>query len=139
MVSKSKTSEYLLSLDDAECPCSCKHCPVVDELNEKLREISKRFNELERAKRRKQFPQDSKKVLGAKDIYQIRVRYRLTQEELAYLVGVNVASVNRWQKGSVPSAPLLEKLHEVRKLGIRKIKMLIAHRNSDELSEHASV
>lgn len=48
-------------------------------------------------------------MLDSKTLASIRTRLRLTQEQMAHLLGVSFASVNRWEGGhSSPSGPTLD-------------------------------
>jgi transcriptional regulator with XRE-family HTH domain len=50
-----------------------------------------------------------------------RIAAKLTQVQLAQRVGVHVASVRNWEKGSVPSARLAQKIAEA--VGVDKIEV----------------
>jgi transcriptional regulator with XRE-family HTH domain len=51
-------------------------------------------------------------MLDSKSMATIRSRLGLTQEQMAHLLGVSFASVNRWEAGhSSPSGPTLDLYH----------------------------
>ncbi|HEY2171870.1 MAG TPA: helix-turn-helix domain-containing protein [Candidatus Angelobacter sp.] len=51
-------------------------------------------------------------LLDSKSMASIRTRLKLTQEQMAHVLGVSFASVNRWEAGhSSPTGPTLDLYH----------------------------
>lgn len=122
MPKDNNASGHILQLDSIPCPCGGRECPVIHELNEKLKIISRLFIDIEKLRRRKQLLRNSKHIFKAKDILNIRIKHRLTQQNLARILGVNVASVNRWEQGlAIPADKTQAKLCNLKRLGVRQV------------------
>ena len=121
-----QTSSHIFVFDDIKCPNGCE-CPIVQLLNEKLKEISQRLGEVEKLRHRRLLLQ--KEQFTATEILHIRNKHGLTQQDLAYILEINVATINRWEREkSIPSDKMQKKLHSLKKLGVRQAKLLLAQK-----------
>lgn len=123
---------HVFEFEKIKCPDGCE-CPIVQLLNERLKEISQRIEEVEKLRRKRLF--SPKEQFTAKNIHHIRNKHGLTQQDLAHILGVNVATINRREREkSIPSDKMQKKLHNLKKLGVRQTKLLLAQKVPCSLS-----
>lgn len=135
MIDKSPTAE---NSRKGRCVPNCgnsANCACYKAMEERFKEIFKKINAMqggksERKRQTKLTLQNGKRShLSGEFITRIRQKYQLTQNEFSLILGSNLTSVNRWERGkTVPSRRMIERIITVRDMGCRKVRRILSEK-----------
>lgn len=141
-----KKKKHIVDGHPESCACiSAKfsQCPIFSFLDNRFKATFSRIEVLEQmmkvtpAAAEKGGTAPGRKIrLDRSTIMRIRAKYKLTQTQFGLLLGTNLTSVNRWERGrTVPCQKMKERIIEIRSLGYRKVHRILDKKLQEETTQ----